>query len=227
MSKYYSQLLSISLLTAITLETSSVLALPTNNLEEWRFYPRTAQLEITLSSGETPHYFYLPQPARLVLDIPNTKVGSVSSEKSYSGNIQKIRVGQLDANVTRIVLDLAPGTSIQPNQIQLQPISPNNSTRWVLRPVILPNKASVPNQPISTKLPPVHHQIKPQLPLVTVPPLNSANSFPGSNNALPPATFPKQSDNLNSVTIPSNSGNQTNKQPEIKVIQFGQPLPKK
>jgi AMIN domain len=104
-------------------------------LEDWRFSPETAQLEISLSAGTTPRYFYLAQPPRLVVDLPDTKLGYVPTQQNYSGAIQRIRVSQLNAGVTRLVMDLAPGTFLDQNQIQLQPASGQNN-RWVLRPLI-------------------------------------------------------------------------------------------
>jgi AMIN domain len=104
-------------------------------LEDWRFSPETSQLEISLSAGTTPRYFYLSQPPRLVVDLPGTKLGYVPIQQNYSGAIQRIRVSQLNAGVTRLVMDLAPGTFLDQNQIQLQPASWQNN-RWILRPLI-------------------------------------------------------------------------------------------
>ncbi|MBW4562583.1 MAG: AMIN domain-containing protein [Mojavia pulchra JT2-VF2] len=109
---------------------------PLGRLDDWRFNPKTLQLEFTLSVGATPHHFYLTQPPRIVVDLPNTKLGYVPTQQTYSGAIQRVRVSQLKADVTRIVLDLAPGSFVSPNQVQLQPKSKRNPTRWVLRTFI-------------------------------------------------------------------------------------------
>ncbi|MBE9105593.1 AMIN domain-containing protein, partial [Nostoc cf. edaphicum LEGE 07299] len=133
------QLFSISILgfyAAIALETFTTAATPGAKLNNWRFSPKTQQLEITLSAATTPHYFYLAQPSRLVVDLPNTKLGKVTTQQNYSGAIKSIRISQLNANDTRIVLDLAAGTVFNPKKVQLQLVSRKNSTRWVLRPVI-------------------------------------------------------------------------------------------
>ncbi|MEH2236353.1 AMIN domain-containing protein [Nostoc sp.] len=262
------QVFSISLLgfcAAIALETCTTAATPVAKLDNWRFSPKTQQLEITLSAGTTPRYFYLAQPPRLVVDLPNTKLGKVITQQNYSGAIKSIRVSQLNANATRIVLDLAPGTVFNPKQVQLQPVSRKNPTRWVLRPVIsgkttavkpgnsppspkkqpqTPYKSQLPsNLPVTTSnpqpplltVPPPSNELPSTItnnsgqPFVTVPPLTPNTPSQQIDSTLPPATFPNQSGNLNSVpplvrsdfpvpTVPN--------VPDPQVIEFGQPLPK-
>lgn len=119
----------------ISLPMSATMAASTlARLESWRFNPQTQQLEIAVSSQITPNYFYLPQPPRVVLDLPNTQLGYVSTRQDFSGAIQSIRVSQLKSGVTRIVMDLAPGTVLDQRSIQLQSIPGQNQTRWVLSP---------------------------------------------------------------------------------------------
>ncbi|MGI8502663.1 MAG: AMIN domain-containing protein [Hassallia sp.] len=305
------QLFKVSLFglyAAISLETNSSIAAPAARLEDWRFYPEAFQLEINLSAGTTPRYFYLAQPPRMVVDLPDTKLGSVATQQNYSGAIQKIRVSQLNANVTRIVLDLAPGTSLDPNQVQLQPVSVQNTTRWVLRPLIAggtysqqgnyPPPSNLPptnyNYPPPSNLPPSNYNYPPpsnlppsnlppsnynypspsnlppsnlppsnynypspsnlpptnynypspsnlpstnynnsQIPLVTVPPLNSNNPTQQPGSVLPPASFPNQPGNFNDAplsvgapgfpvqTVPNYPANV----PNSGVFEFGQPFP--
>lgn len=159
-----------------------------SKLEDWRFDPEALQLEIILSAPSQPRYFFLSQPSRIVVDLPSTKLGYVSTQQNFSGAIKSIRVSQLNADVTRIVMDLMPGTFINPNQVQLQPVSPENPTRWVLSPVTVSNNAysiptnifpsyqQTPNSGLYNPPPPSQNQPFPtttyynQQPLVTVPP---------------------------------------------------------
>ncbi|MDZ8224060.1 AMIN domain-containing protein [Nostoc sp. ChiVER01] len=208
------QLFNISLLgfcAAIALETCTTAATPVAKLDNWRFSPKTQQLEITLSAGTTPRYFYLVQPSRLVVDLPNTKLGKVTTQQNYSGAIKSIRVSQLNANDTRIVLDLAPGTVLNPKQIQLQPVSRKNSTRWVLRPVISSKTTAVKprNSPSSPKKQPQTAK-KPssnlpvtttnlQAPLLTAPPIsNNLPSTITNNSGQPFVTVPPLNPNTSS-----------------------------
>ncbi|MEA5505013.1 AMIN domain-containing protein [Halotia wernerae UHCC 0503] len=249
-------LFSLSLYAAVTLETGSSTAAPLAKLNDWRFNPKAVQLEITLSAGTTPRYFYLSQPPRLVVDLPDTKLGYVSTNENYAGAIQRIRVSQLDATVTRIVLDLAAGTVIDPNQVQLEPVSKKNPTRWVLRPMISsynrPSIQPVNLQPLPNSLPPLptnlpvspNYQELPstlspittnqQQPLFTVPPIAPSNSSQLPGSILPPANFPNQTDNFNGTPPATNPSfpvptipNYPSNAPNIEVIEFGQPLPKR
>lgn len=218
------QLFYISLLgfwAAIAIETCTTAVTPVAKLDNWRFSPKTQQLEIILSAGTTPHYFYLAQPSRLVVDLPNTKLGKVSTQQNYSGAIKSIRVSQLNATDTRIVLDLAPGIVFNPKQVQLQPISRKNSTRWVLRPVISGKTTAVKpgNSPTSSKkqsqtlykpqqpsnLPATTTNL--QAPLLTIPPIsNDLPSTITNNSGQPFVTVPPLAPNTSSqqpaLTLP-------------------------
>ncbi|MEH1866527.1 MAG: AMIN domain-containing protein [Nostoc sp.] len=195
------QIFNISLLgfcAAIALETCTTAATPVAKLDNWRFSPKTQQLEINLSANTTPRYFYLVQPSRLVVDLPNTKLGKVTTQQNYSGAIKSIRVSQLNANDTRIVLDLAPGTTFNPKQVQLQPVSRKNSTRWVLRPVSSGKTTAA--KPINSASSP---KKQPQTPYKSQPPSNLPVTT--TNLQAPLLTVPPISNDL-PTTITNNSG---------------------
>ncbi|MBE8986811.1 AMIN domain-containing protein [Nostoc sp. LEGE 12450] len=215
------QLFNISLLgfcAAIALETCTTAATPVAKLDNWRFSPKTQRLEINLSAGTTPRYFYLAQPSRLVIDLPNTKLGKVTTQQNYSGAIKSIRVSQLNANDTRIVLDLAPGTAFNPKQVQLQPVSRKNSTRWVLRPVSsgkttatkAGNSAPSPKKQTQTPYKPQPPSNLPvtttnlQAPLLTVPPISNDLPTTITNNSGQPF-----------VTVPPLNPNTASQQPAL------------
>ncbi|MEA5575119.1 AMIN domain-containing protein [Anabaena sp. UHCC 0451] len=224
-----------SLYLPITLNTGISLAAPAAALKKWEFNPKTQQLEITLSAAIKPEYFYLDQPPRLVVDLPNTQLGNVNTQKNYSGTIHKIRVSQFSPNITRIVIDLKPGNFIDVNQVKLQPISSKNPTRWVIRPIISPNHTSLINQPSPSSLmtlpPPASNLPLSQQPFVIVPPPNSQDPAQLSNLIILPTNSPKSSENSNTITIPNslpnlpNSQNYTDPIFNTPIIEFGQPLP--
>ncbi len=177
---------------------SSLVTTSTAMLEDWRFSPEASQLEITLTAASQPHYFYLSQPSRLVIDLPATKLGYVPTKQNYSGPIQSIRVSQLKAGTTRIVMDLAPGTVINPHQVQLQPVSWQNPTRWVLRPLITSERADNalrdPSQ--SNDLPPTIDNA-PQIPSNLPPTIDNAPQPPSN---LPPVLTSQPLRNLAPAT---------------------------
>lgn len=223
-----SNLINISLFSVITLIPNTTLALPTvptAQLKNWQFNPKNQQLEINLSSTITPQYFYLAQPPRVVVDLPNTQLGKVTTQQKYQGLIEKIRISQLNQNTTRIVLDLAPGTFIEPKQIQLKPLSQKQPTRWILNPQISPEKVSSSAKQLLVKpnqtLPPSSNIItNNQQPLITVPPLNSVKISPQINPQIPSSMFPENNNPNN-----NQNNNQNSQLSPIPIIEFGEPLP--
>jgi hypothetical protein len=114
-------------------------------LQGWRFDPATNQLEVTVKSGVQPRYSLMAQPARIVLDLPDTEVGNLPKQASYDGAVRSVRVSQFQPNVARIVLELAPNVVLAPEQAKLQPSPDANrgssagSMRWTLRPLLAGN----------------------------------------------------------------------------------------
>jgi hypothetical protein len=201
----YKKLFSVSVFSILSL--SGTLFLPSisianvqnSQLQEWRFFPEVAQLEFTLSAASQPKLLYLRQPERLVIDIPGTKLGFVSTQQNYNGAIQRIRLSQLNASVTRIVMDLAPGTAFNPNQVLLQSVSSN---RWLLRPFLTSNN---PNGTPGGYFPPQTNNYPPE----TYVPQYQNNLPPGiyapqPQNALPPGMYtPQPTGNLPTTNLPN------------------------
>jgi len=127
------------------------------DLAAWNFDPTANQLEVTVKSETTPHYFLMAQPARIVLDLPNTSVGEVKTQQTYPGAIRQIRVSQFQPGIARIVLELSPNVALAPGQVTLQKVSraaaPSNQTRWVLRPLIATASPSASTLAIARQAP--------------------------------------------------------------------------
>lgn len=172
---------------AIAFNTNSSIAAPAGKLQDWRFSPQGSQLEISVSAPVKPQYFYLSGPPRIVVDLPDTKLGYVPTQQNYNGAVRSVRVSQLNEDITRIVLDLAPGTFFDRNQVQLQPFSWENPTRWLFRPVIASNGNLSPGYPsVGGELPP---GATGQLPLGAYNPQLPSN-YPYTPQ--PPGAFPQQ-----------------------------------
>ncbi|PAX55144.1 AMIN domain-containing protein [Brunnivagina elsteri] len=230
----YKKLFSVSVFSIFSLSAtlslpSASIANPQNaQLQEWRFSPEIPQLEFTLSAASQPKLLYLRQPERLVIDIPSTKLGFVSTRQDYNGAIQRVRLSQLNASVTRIVMDLAPGSTFNPNQVSLQSVSSN---RWVLRPFLTsynPNTIPggyFPNQP--NNYPPGTYAPQPQNnlpPGMYAPP--SVGNLPNNLPNIPPELYPSQPNgnlpptlggNNNLPPLTNNINNNTQQQPFVSV----------
>ena len=130
---------SIAVLGTIVAE-AAVLSVQAASLTNWSFDPTANQLEITVKDGTTPRYFLMAQPARIVVDLPDTAVGDVSAQKNYSGAVRQIRVSQFEPGLTRIVMEISPGVSLASGQVKLQKIGDaaarSGNARWVLQPLI-------------------------------------------------------------------------------------------
>ncbi len=90
----------------------------------WRFDASQNQLEFTTDGSVQPTAQLIPNPLRLVIDLPGTTLGRPSVSQSVGGGIREIRVGQFDRQTTRIVVEIAPGYTIDPQQIQFRGASP-------------------------------------------------------------------------------------------------------
>lgn len=117
-------------------------------LRRWEFDPYTNKLQLSLPEGITPEYFILQQPPRIAIDIPTRHRGFDPSEENYPGIVRQIRVGHLEGGVTRVVMEFAPGTRLEPTQVKLEPIGQGNW--WVLQPAVnlaetLPNVENASN----------------------------------------------------------------------------------
>ncbi|MEX0270533.1 AMIN domain-containing protein [Leptolyngbyaceae cyanobacterium UHCC 1019] len=129
------QLLRVGLVGMLTAGTLAIAAMRVQAaaLTNWRYDPAARQLEVTVKEGVTPRYFLMAQPARIVLDLPDTEVGEVSVKETYSGAIRQVRVSQFQPGLTRIVMELSTDAVFAPGQVKLEK---TNQSTWVLRPLI-------------------------------------------------------------------------------------------
>lgn len=98
-------------------------------LESWRFYPNQNLLEINTSGGVQPQAQLIFGPTRLVIDLPGVKLGRSQLTQPGRG-VREIRIGQFDEQTTRIVLELSPGYTLDPNQVKFVP---KRANRWTVQ----------------------------------------------------------------------------------------------
>ncbi|MDY6782802.1 MAG: AMIN domain-containing protein [Cyanobacteriota bacterium] len=131
MTNFKFSLLFISGLSAV------LFALPVQaaRLLFWRFDPGQNQLIFSTDSGVQPTAQLISNPTRLVIDLPGIALGRPTVNQAVGGSaaIRNLRVGQFDDRTTRIVVELAPGYTLDPNKIVFRGVSPTN---WSVR---LPN----------------------------------------------------------------------------------------
>ena len=169
-------------------------------LSDWQFSGDRNQLEFTTNAGVQPRAQLLENPTRLVIDLPGTTVGQVATSQAIGQTVRQIRVGQLDAQTTRIIVELAPGYTIDPQQVKFHGFSP---TQWTVQlPDPQPEASSTAIAPIQNP-PPISHS-----PVSSLPPANSslpANSLPSIHSApsAPVPSAPVPSAPVPSAPVPS------------------------
>ena len=93
----------------------------------WRFEANQSRLVFTTDRGVQPTAQLIANPTRLVIDLPGTILGRPTVHERYRGAITGLRIGQFNSNTTRVVIQLAPGYILEPQQIKIQGVSP---TQW-------------------------------------------------------------------------------------------------
>jgi len=126
-----------------------------SGVTSWRFDPGQHALEFRTNEPVQPRAQLVTSPTRLVIDLPGIEMGQARIDRDFSGNIRQIRIGQFDRETTRIVLELTPGYTIDPQQIRFRGISPTQWTVQLPQPTresaALSNSASTPvNSPVTT-----------------------------------------------------------------------------
>jgi N-acetylmuramoyl-L-alanine amidase len=128
-----------------TVGTVLLLSSPTlaAKLESWRFDKNLNRLEINTSGAVQPQAKLIFNPTRLVIDLPNTQFGR-SQTQAIGGAIRSVRIGQFDPQTTRLVIELTPGYTLNPQEVKFVGINPRRWTVQLPKPEIeqLPLTAS-------------------------------------------------------------------------------------
>lgn len=117
-------------------------------LSTWKFDADQNRLEFTTDEDVQPRAQLVFEPMRLVIDLPGTQVAESPVTQFIGGPIQQVRIGQFDAQTARIVVELAPGYSLDPQQVRFRGLSP---TQWTVQlPAPQPSTAAETASPTST-----------------------------------------------------------------------------
>lgn len=120
-------------------------------IESWRFDARQNQLEFATDQDVQPRAQLITDPTRLVIDLPGIRLGRPSYTEPVvnGGPIRSVRFGQFDPQTARIVIELAPGYTLDPSQVKFRGITPQ---RWTVQ---LPSPQPIADQPPTSSTPPV------------------------------------------------------------------------
>ena len=93
----------------------------------WQFNATENRIDFSTSAAVKPEAQMLANPSRLILDLPETRLNQPTSSQLLSNGIKSLRVGQFDPDRTRMVLELDPQYSIDPQQVLIQA---STSKQW-------------------------------------------------------------------------------------------------
>lgn len=115
-----------------TFGTILMLSSPTlaAKLDSWHFDVNQNRLFINTSGAVQPKAQLIFNPSRLVIDLPGTRFGRKQLVQPLGGKFRALRIGQLDEQTARIVVELSPGYTLDPKQVQFQGTTPN---RWTVQ----------------------------------------------------------------------------------------------
>jgi N-acetylmuramoyl-L-alanine amidase len=99
-------------------------------LSSWKFDPSSNRLEFNTETGVQPRAQLVTGPTRLVIDLPGTTWSRSQILEALGGSFQNLRISQYDENTARIIVELAPGYTIDPSKIEFRGISP---TQWTVQ----------------------------------------------------------------------------------------------
>jgi N-acetylmuramoyl-L-alanine amidase len=96
-------------------------------LQSWRFDAAANRLEFLTDEVIQPRVQLLPNPVRLVVDLPGVQLERPTLNQAYSAAVRSIRIGQFDAQTARIVVELSPGYTVDPQQVK---VNGNADASW-------------------------------------------------------------------------------------------------
>ncbi|GBF80092.1 N-acetylmuramoyl-L-alanine amidase [Aphanothece sacrum] len=164
----------------LSILSSLLLALPAQagKLLFWRFESNQNRLIFTTDSRVQPRAQLIPNPTRIVLDLPGIVLGRPGVVQSIGGAIKSIRVGQFNSQMTRLVIEMAPGYTVDPTQVRVRGIS---ATQWAVE---LPTPQRIDRSTPSPNPLPSPNNPEPLRPLNPNTPSQQSNDFQVTRNGL-------------------------------------------
>jgi N-acetylmuramoyl-L-alanine amidase len=108
----------------------SLPAKATARLQTWQFDTGQNRLVFTTEGSVEPQVSWLTNPRRLVIDLPGILSETALGDQFVGGAVQAVRVIQVDAHTTRMVLELNPSYDLDPKQVKVWGLT---SQQWVVQ----------------------------------------------------------------------------------------------
>ena len=115
------------------LTSSLAIATPTaqaNRLETFVYDLTDSKIEFSLKNDIEPKGTVISNPTRIVIDLPGIVYQGPTVRRRVGRGVQAVRVGQVDANTTRMVVELSPDVTLNPQDLRLKSRQPG---RWTMQ----------------------------------------------------------------------------------------------
>lgn len=134
-------------------------------LVNWNFNASQNRFTFYTNSRVQPTAQLIPNPTRIVVDLPGTTLSGPTVRQAGAGRVREIRIGEPDSFTTRVVIELEAGYTVDPQQVKVRGITP---TQWVVElptpelapasnnnvPAPNPDGSALPAQNLSAANPP-------------------------------------------------------------------------
>jgi len=110
---------------------SFAIATPTaqaNRLETFVYDLTDSKIEFSLKNDIEPKGTVISNPTRIVIDLPGIVYQGPTVRRRVGRGVQAVRVGQVDANTTRMVVELSPEVTLNPQDLRLRSRQPGHWT---------------------------------------------------------------------------------------------------
>ncbi|NJK41873.1 MAG: AMIN domain-containing protein [Acaryochloridaceae cyanobacterium SU_2_1] len=95
-------------------------------LQSWRFDQSRNRLEFSTDQEIRPRVQLIPNPTRLVVDLPGIVLDQPTVNQTLGTIYRAVRLGQLDNQTARIVVEVDSGYTLDPQQVKVHGSSPTN-----------------------------------------------------------------------------------------------------
>ena len=121
----------------------------------WEFQTQDNNLVFQTDEGVQPEAELLSSPTRLVIDLPGTTLGRETIKEDRQGPVRELRIGQPEPDTARIVVELAPGYTLDADEIEFESISPSHWSVELPQPRVSRFASVDDGEPESLELPQV------------------------------------------------------------------------
>lgn len=124
-------------------------------LKSWRFDQDQNRLEFSTDEEILPRVQLIPGPTRLVVDLPGIVLDRKTLKRSLGRQFRSVRLGQVDAQTARIVVELDPAYTLDPQQVKVKGASPTNWSINLPTPQRWQSAGNPSSQPVASPATPL------------------------------------------------------------------------